>query len=72
MGERLVRAKERIRHHRLALMFACAHPAVEAGIRAPLVLQVVLGLNAKRIASALDPNQVSTRGYGTSLDGALW
>jgi predicted RNA polymerase sigma factor len=37
---------------RLALMFACAHPAIEAGIRAPLILQVVLGLDAKRIASA--------------------
>jgi predicted RNA polymerase sigma factor len=38
--------------HRLALMFACAHPALEARIRAPLMLQVVLGLNAKMIASA--------------------
>ena len=38
--------------HRLALMFACAHPAIEAGIRAPLMLQVVLGLDAKAIASA--------------------
>jgi predicted RNA polymerase sigma factor len=37
---------------RLALMFACAHPAIEASIRAPLVLQVVLGLDAKTIASA--------------------
>ena len=37
---------------RLALMFACAHPAIEAGIRAPLILQVVLGLEAKTIASA--------------------
>ena len=37
---------------RLALMFACAHPAIEAGIRAPLILQVVLGLDAKLIASA--------------------
>jgi predicted RNA polymerase sigma factor len=37
---------------RLALMFACAHPAIEAGIRAPLILQVVLGLDAKAIASA--------------------
>jgi predicted RNA polymerase sigma factor len=38
--------------HRLALMFTCAHPAIEAGIRAPLILQVVLGLDAKTIASA--------------------
>ncbi len=37
---------------RLSLMFACAHPAIEAGIRAPLMLQVVLGLDAKTIASA--------------------
>ncbi|HEY7180455.1 MAG TPA: DUF6596 domain-containing protein [Blastocatellia bacterium] len=37
---------------RLALMFACAHPAIEAGIRAPLMLQVVVGLDAKMIASA--------------------
>jgi predicted RNA polymerase sigma factor len=37
---------------RLALMFACAHPAIEAGVRAPLMLQVVVGLDAKRIASA--------------------
>jgi RNA polymerase sigma-70 factor (ECF subfamily) len=37
---------------RLALLFACAHPALDAGIRSPLMLQVVLGLDAKRIASA--------------------
>jgi predicted RNA polymerase sigma factor len=37
---------------RLALMFACAHPAIDPSIRAPLVLQVVLGLDAKTIASA--------------------
>jgi predicted RNA polymerase sigma factor len=37
---------------RLGLLFACAHPAIEAGIRAPLMLQVVLGLDAKTIASA--------------------
>src|SRR5439155_7859454 len=37
---------------RLALMFVCAHPAIDAGIRAPLMLQVVLGMDAARIASA--------------------
>jgi predicted RNA polymerase sigma factor len=37
---------------RLALMFVCAHPAIDAGIRAPLMLQVVLGLDAKIIGSA--------------------
>ncbi len=38
--------------HRLALMFACAHPAIDPQIRAPLMLQTVLGLDAARIASA--------------------
>jgi RNA polymerase sigma-70 factor (ECF subfamily) len=49
--------------HRLALMFACAHPAIEAGIRAPLMLQVVLGLDAAAIASALlmSPTAMSQR-----------
>jgi predicted RNA polymerase sigma factor len=37
---------------RLALLFACAHPAIDPGIRAPLMLQVVLGLEAAQIASA--------------------
>jgi RNA polymerase sigma-70 factor (ECF subfamily) len=37
---------------RLALLFACAHPAIDAGIRAPLMLQAVLGLDAKAIAAA--------------------
>jgi RNA polymerase sigma-70 factor (ECF subfamily) len=38
--------------HRLALLFASAHPAIEASVRAPLMLQVVLGLDAQAIASA--------------------
>ena len=37
---------------RLRLMFACAHPAVDPGIRAPLILQSVLGFDAATIASA--------------------
>lgn len=37
---------------RLKLLFVCAHPAIEAGMRTPLMLQVVLGLSAERIASA--------------------
>lgn len=45
-------AAAQIPDQRLALMFACAHPAIEAGIRAPLMMQVVLGLDAKIIASA--------------------
>jgi RNA polymerase sigma-70 factor, ECF subfamily len=37
---------------RLLLMFACAHPAIEPGIRAPMILQTVLGFDAATIASA--------------------
>jgi RNA polymerase sigma-70 factor (ECF subfamily) len=37
---------------RLALMFACSHPAIEPAVRAPLILQVLLGLDAAMIASA--------------------
>jgi RNA polymerase sigma-70 factor (ECF subfamily) len=45
-------AAPEIPDHRLGLMFACAHPAIEAGVRAPLMLQVILGLDAATIASA--------------------
>jgi len=37
---------------RLALMFACAHPAIDAAVRAPLILQTVLGFDAAAIGSA--------------------
>ncbi len=41
-----------IQDSRLALMFACAHPAIDPAIRAPLILQTVLGFDAVAIASA--------------------
>lgn len=37
---------------RLALMFVCAHPAIAADARAPLMLQTILGFDAGTIASA--------------------
>lgn len=37
---------------RLKLMFICAHPAIDAAARTPLMLQTVLGLDLARIASA--------------------
>lgn len=37
---------------RLGLLFACTHPAIAAAIQAPLMLQVVFGLDAARIAHA--------------------
>jgi RNA polymerase sigma-70 factor (ECF subfamily) len=43
---------EAIPDRRLALMFACAHPAIEESVRAPLMLQTILGLDAAAIASA--------------------
>ena len=48
---------------RLGLMFACAHPAIDAAIRAPLMLQAILGLDAARIASAflISPATMSQR-----------
>ena len=54
IGDELVAAEGEasIPDRRLALMFACAHPAIEESIRAPLMLQTILGLDAKAIGSA--------------------
>ncbi len=43
---------EPIPDRRLALMFACAHPAIDHSMRAPLILQTILGLTAEDIAAA--------------------
>ncbi|MBI1814026.1 MAG: RNA polymerase subunit sigma-70 [Deltaproteobacteria bacterium] len=45
-------SETRMPDERLALMFACAHPAIDAGIRAPLILQTILGFDAAAIGSA--------------------
>ncbi|MEQ1684381.1 MAG: DUF6596 domain-containing protein [Burkholderiaceae bacterium] len=45
-------AQRAIPDDRLLLMFACAHPAIEASVRAPLMLQTILGFDAAAIASA--------------------
>jgi RNA polymerase sigma-70 factor, ECF subfamily len=37
---------------RLALLFVCAHPAIAADVRTPLMLQTVLGFEATQIAQA--------------------
>jgi predicted RNA polymerase sigma factor len=37
---------------RLKLLFVCAHPAIDAAMHTPLMLQAVLGLDAVRIAGA--------------------
>lgn len=48
---------------RLALLFVCAHPAIDEAIRTPLMLQTVLGLDAARIADAflVAPTTMSQR-----------
>ncbi len=48
---------------RLALMFVCAHPAIDPGVRTALMLQAVLGLDAATIASAflVSPATMSQR-----------
>jgi RNA polymerase sigma-70 factor (ECF subfamily) len=43
---------EAIPDRRLALLFVCAHPAIDPGVRTPLMLQVVLGVPSERIAPA--------------------
>ena len=50
--EQASRTSEEIPDRRLGLMFACAHPAIEASMRAPLILQTILGLTAEAIAAA--------------------
>ena len=48
---------------RLKLLFACAHPAIDEAVRAPLMLQTVLGFDAAAIASAflVSPAAMSQR-----------
>jgi len=48
---------------RLKLLFVCTHPAIDAAVRTPLMLQVVLGLDTARIASAflIAPSAMSQR-----------
>lgn len=48
---------------RLKLLFVCAHPAIDASARTPLMLQTVLGIDAARIASAflVSPAAMSQR-----------
>ncbi len=48
---------------RLELQFACAHPAIDPAVRTPLMLQVVLGFEADRIAGvfAMQPSAMAQR-----------
>lgn len=61
--EETMRDSAVIPDRRLGLMFACAHPALDEGIRTALMLQTVLGLNAERIAAAfmVEPQAMGQR-----------
>src|SRR5262245_17415324 len=50
--EAMTGERDAIPDRRLALMFACAHPAIDAGMWTPLILQTILGLTAQDIAAA--------------------
>lgn len=52
IGETAAAEADAFPDERLKLMFVCAHPAIDAAARAPLMLQAVLGLDAARIAAA--------------------
>ena len=59
----IVADREAIPDKRLELLFACAHPAIDPGIRTPLMLQVVLGFEAADIARAfaIEPSTMAQR-----------
>lgn len=54
---------EELPDRRLALLFACAHPSIDPLVRAQLMLQVILGLEAAQIASAflVSPSAMAQR-----------
>src|SRR5262245_62165672 len=45
-------ASSELPDRRVELLFVCAHPAIDATLHTPLMLQAVLGLDAARIAHA--------------------
>ena len=50
--ERSAADEPSIPDNRLALMFVCAHPAIDPAVRTPLMLQTILGFDGATIASA--------------------
>jgi RNA polymerase sigma-70 factor (ECF subfamily) len=52
IAQQMADSSEIFPDERLKLLFVCAHPAIDPGSRTPSILQVVLGLDAARIASA--------------------
>lgn len=51
-AQRLAASRIEFPDERLKMLFMCAHPDIDPIVRAPLMLQAVLGIDAARIASA--------------------
>jgi RNA polymerase sigma-70 factor (ECF subfamily) len=62
-AQTIAASHEHFPDERLKLLFVCAHPAIEAAARTPLMLQTVLGIDAAQIASAflVSPAAMSQR-----------
>jgi predicted RNA polymerase sigma factor len=62
-AESSAKENEFLPDERLKLLFVCAHPAIDVAARTPLMLQVVLGIDAAKIASAflVSPAAMSQR-----------
>lgn len=58
-----VQSEQPVPDDRLRLLFVCAHPAIDPEIRPALMLQVVLGLEAKEVATAflVSPDAMAKR-----------
>ena len=54
---------------RLALLFACAHPAIDPVVRTPLMLQTVLGFDAAHVAPTLGARTAHAAAVGR-VEGA--
>jgi RNA polymerase sigma factor (sigma-70 family) len=51
-AESVALSEDHFPDERLKLLFVCAHPSIDPASRTPLMLQIVLGLDAARIAGA--------------------
>jgi RNA polymerase sigma-70 factor (ECF subfamily) len=51
-AEEVAAGSDEFPDERMKLLFVCAHPAIDEALRTPLMLQVVLGLDAQAIAGA--------------------
>ncbi|MET0812539.1 MAG: DUF6596 domain-containing protein [Microbacterium sp.] len=60
---RIAAGREEIPDKRLELLFACAHPAIDAAVRTPLMLQTVMGFDAAQVAHAfgIEPATMAQR-----------